>query len=74
MGLNPKEIGIRFPPVDAEDKAHHVIAKNKITAAAHELAGLIHELVPGSREESEAVTAVEQAVMWAHAGIDRRHC
>lgn len=74
MALNDKELRVRFAPVGTDAKAHHDAAKNKITAAALEFAALIHELVPGSREESEAVTSVEEAVMWAHAGIDRRHC
>ena len=36
-----------------------------------ELAYLIDELVPDSREKSLAQTNLEQAVMWANAGIAR---
>ncbi len=38
---------------------------------AKELAYLIDELVPGSREKSLAWTNLEQAVFWANAGIAR---
>lgn len=38
---------------------------------AKELAYLIDELVPDSREKSLAQTNLEQAVMWANAGIAR---
>jgi hypothetical protein len=34
-------------------------------------AQLINELVPDSREKSLAITAIEEAVMWANAGIAR---
>ncbi|MER7816619.1 MULTISPECIES: hypothetical protein [unclassified Streptomyces] len=70
MAINKPELAIRFPKV--EDSARHYLAKNEITALAHELAELINDHVPGSREESEAITAVEVAVMWAHAALDRR--
>jgi len=36
-----------------------------------ELAMLINDLVPEGREKSLAVTNIEQAVMWANAGIAR---
>ncbi|MFD8078970.1 hypothetical protein ACFV3E_40725 [Streptomyces sp. NPDC059718] len=71
MALNPDEIAKRFAP--APDDAERIAKKNEISCAAHALAALINELVPGSREESEAVTHVETAVMWAHAAIDRRY-
>ncbi|WP_025849115.1 DUF7681 family protein [Paenibacillus ehimensis] len=38
---------------------------------AKELAYLIDELCPNSREKSLALTNLEQAVMWANAGIAR---
>ena len=38
---------------------------------AKELAEMIVELVPESREQSLALTNLEQAVMWANAGIAR---
>jgi hypothetical protein len=36
-----------------------------------ELAMLINDLVPEGREKSLAITNVEQATMWANAGIAR---
>lgn len=42
-----------------------------IRAKAKELAEMIVELVPLSREQSLALTNLEQAVMWANAGIAR---
>lgn len=38
---------------------------------AKEMAYLIEELVPESRERSLAMTKLEEAVMWANAGIAR---
>ena len=71
MALNPNEIRIRFAPPKAD--ADRLAIKARICAAAEELALLIHELVPGSREETQAVKACEIAVQWAHCGIDRRY-
>lgn len=42
-----------------------------IREKAHELAQLIVQLSPPSREQSLAITHVEDAVMWANAGIAR---
>ena len=38
---------------------------------AKELAYLIKELVPDSREQSLAITKLEECSMWANAGIAR---
>ena len=38
---------------------------------AKELAYLIDELVPNSREKSLAMTKLEEAIFWANAGIAR---
>lgn len=38
---------------------------------AKELAYLIDEMVPDSREKSLAITKLEECVMWANAGIAR---
>jgi len=37
----------------------------------HELANLIDDLVPDSREKSLAITKLEEVVMWANAGLAR---
>lgn len=42
-----------------------------IRAHAKELAAVIEELCPDSREKSLAHTNLEQAVMWANASIAR---
>lgn len=38
---------------------------------AKELAYLIDEMVPNSREKALAMTKLEEAVMWANAGVAR---
>jgi hypothetical protein len=43
----------------------------QIRDKAKELAYLIDELVPASREQSLATTKLEEAVFWANAGIAR---
>lgn len=42
-----------------------------VRTMAKELAYLIDELVPDSREKSLAQTKLEECVMWANAGIAR---
>lgn len=42
-----------------------------IRAKAKELAYLIDEVCPNSREKSIAVTSLEDSVMWANASIAR---
>ncbi|MGW3735200.1 Acb2/Tad1 domain-containing protein [Streptomyces sp. NPDC005148] len=71
MAINPHEIKIRFAPPKTD--ADRIAIKARISKAAEELALLVNELVPGSREESQAIEACENAVAWAHAGIDRRY-
>lgn len=71
MAITSHEIDIRFAPVQPDPD--RTAMKNQISGAAHDLAILIHQLVPGSREESIAIKAVEDAVNAAHNGIDRRY-
>ncbi|SOE31701.1 hypothetical protein [Streptomyces sp. OK228] len=70
MAITAREIGIRFAPPRTDERRNAI--KAQISAKAEELARLIHELVPASREESEAIYGVEAAVQWAHCGVDRR--
>jgi hypothetical protein len=42
-----------------------------IRSKAKELVFLIQHVVPESREKSLAITKIEEAVMWANAGIAR---
>ncbi|SYX84623.1 DUF7681 family protein [Paenibacillus alvei] len=44
---------------------------NAIREKAKELANVIEELCPNSREKSLAMTNLEQAMMWANASIAR---
>lgn len=43
----------------------------RIRGKAKELAYLIDELVPASREQRLAFTKLEEVVMWANAGVAR---
>ncbi|MFK0063423.1 hypothetical protein ACIQTN_29860 [Streptomyces werraensis] len=70
MAITRHEIGIRFAPPKTDQARNDI--KARISAKAEELALLIHELVPGSREQSEAISNLEDAVDWAHNGVDRR--
>jgi hypothetical protein len=51
----------------ADQPARYTLIRN----LAGDLARLICEQVPDSRERSIALTNIEQAVMWANAGIAR---
>lgn len=53
-------------PKDGQPEKYQAIREK-----AKELAYLIDELVPNSREKSLAQTNLEQAAMWANAGIAR---
>lgn len=55
------------PP--AEVAAHFVSLREK----AKELAHLINELVPPGREQSSALTRLEEAIFHANAGIARQY-
>lgn len=44
---------------------------NKLRNKAKELAYLIDELCPDSREKSVAITKLEEASMWANSAIAR---
>ena len=53
-------------PKDGQPEKYQAIRKK-----AKELAYLIQELVPPSREQSLAMTKLEECSMWANAGIAR---
>jgi hypothetical protein len=50
-------------------KANQPERYEAIRAKARELASLIQESTPQSREQSVALTNLQQAVMWANAAI-----
>ncbi|MFJ4469505.1 hypothetical protein ACIP2X_18705 [Streptomyces sp. NPDC089424] len=70
MAITRKELGIRFAPPKTDEARNDI--KARISAKAEELAVLIHDLVPGCREESQAIKGIEIAVQWAHDAVDRR--
>ncbi|MFD5571969.1 Acb2/Tad1 domain-containing protein [Streptomyces cadmiisoli] len=70
MAISRREIGIRFAPPKTDETRNDV--KAQISTKAEELALLIHDLVPGCREESQAIKGIEIAVQWAHDAVDRR--
>ena len=53
-------------PRDGQPEKYQAIREK-----AKELAYLIQELVPPSREQSLAMTKLEECSMWANAGIAR---
>ena len=57
----------RFHP----PKPYQITRYNKIRDYAQTLAAMLLEACPPSRERSLALTALEEAVMWANASIAR---
>lgn len=70
MPITEEELDIRFtyhaPTGDQPERY------TKIGAKVRELADLIVEICPPSREQSVAMTHLEDVRMWANAGIARR--
>lgn len=68
--MHPDEIGIRFTyhPSTGDQPERYV----RIRDQAAQMAKVILHLTPESREQSLAVTALEECVMWANAAIARR--
>lgn len=68
--MRPEEIDmIRFkyhPP-----KEDQILSYNHIRNKSRDLAHLLNELCPDSRELSIAITKLEEVVMWANAAIAR---
>lgn len=68
--LDEQELQTRFtyhaPKGDQQDRY------TKLRSHAHDLAEEIVAATPPSREQSLALTNLEQAVMWANAAIARR--
>lgn len=57
-----------FHPADTPEKQHsHEMVRDELL----DTAVLIDNLVPDSRELSLAITKLEEAMMWANAGIAR---
>ena len=57
-----------FHPVKSEaDKVAHEQIREKLREIAH----FVNVMVPEGREKSLAITHLEEAMMWANAGIAR---
>lgn len=52
-------------------KGDQAVRYGEIRRAAYDLAVVVDELAPDSREKSLAITHLEEAVMWANAAIAR---
>lgn len=68
--MSPADIENRFtyhPPVDQAQADIYVAIRDK----AKELALFINDNTPECREQSLAMTALEEAVFWANAAIAR---
>jgi hypothetical protein len=68
--ISPDDIAHRFAfhaATTQERKDEHTSARQILRRAADEL----NELVPDGREKSIVVTKLEEAMMWANAGIAR---
>jgi hypothetical protein len=53
-------------------KDEQIAAYQAIRASGKSFAALVLEVCPPSRENSLALTRIEEAVMWANAAIARR--
>ena len=56
-----------FHPADEPTGESHQEVRDVLKAAAYRLV----DLVPAGREQSLAITKLEEAMMWANAGIAR---
>lgn len=68
--IDPEDINSRFryyPAKDEETKRYHETIRESCTELAHYVNGT----VPDGREKSLAITKIEEAMMWANAGIAR---
>lgn len=68
--LNRPEMATRFTyhaPTEGQPEVYQYIRDQ-----AHEMAIMLQELCPQSRELSLALTRLEESVMWANAAIARR--
>lgn len=68
--MNRDELGIRFTyhaPKEGQPEKYR-----KLRRVGLDLADIIVENCPDSRERSLALTKVEEAIMWANASIARR--
>lgn len=70
MSITPAELVHRtahHPPPNSKVAEMH----GHLRTAAREMMMAVAELVPEGREQSLAITKIEEAMMWANAGIGR---
>lgn len=68
--MQTEDIDNRFdfhPVKSGADKTAHEEVRERLRTAAH----FINVMVPEGREKSLAITALEESMMWANAGIAR---
>lgn len=68
--MHPDELDVRFTYHTPKGNQPHRYVD--LRSKAKELAALILSSTPESREQSLAITALEEAVFWANAAIARR--
>ena len=68
--IGGKELGTRFTWHKPSEK--QISRMEVLRSFAGEMAWKILEAVPESREQSLAITKLEESIMWANAGIVRR--
>ena len=69
--MTQQELDLRFTYHEAEQSAQ-VAAWEDIRARARSFAERILEWAPECREQSLAITKLEEVVMWANAAVARR--
>jgi hypothetical protein len=70
MAIDREDLINRFeyhPPINEEVKMRH----ESIRDTCFNLAEIIVELTPSSREQSLAITKLEEVMMWSNAAIAR---
>jgi hypothetical protein len=65
--IDDLENRFKFHPADASINAQHMLIRGSCRA----LADMIVKNVPPGREQALAITKIEEAMMWANAGIAR---
>ena len=68
--MDQSEVDVRFTYHTPDEGK--IVKHEKIRDTAFDLAVIINEICPECREQSLAITALEEAVMWANAAIARR--
>jgi hypothetical protein len=70
MPIGSEELSIRFTyhaPKEGQPDTYTALRKR-----AHQVALMIDDACPDSREKNLAITKLEEAIMWANAAIARR--